>query len=410
MTALVRIVLIDPSHPGNIGSVARAMKNMALERSGAGEAALLSARRSRSRSPPVRTTSWRGARIGRYGRRGDRATAASSPARRRARAPITGSSRRRAMRRRASSALGGENRAALLFGSERYGLGTEDLHYCNVLVRIPANPDYCSLNLAMSVQLLAVRDVHGARAARGRACNWSCRSPPRATSSTSTRICSQVLERDRFRGSHRVPDGAAAAAVQPRAARSQRAQHPARHLERRAGAARPVGAPRRANERAPARVSGLCGDHAGGAARSAARMAAVPDRARARSAIPSSASHDYGEAATRAGGGGARAGGRDASARSPPRSSGPRARPRRTTSRSSASPTTTATSGRHIVTARTEHKAVLDPCRELERRGWRVTYLTPGSERRRGSGAGGGGARARTRCWCRSCTSTTRSA
>ena len=26
--------------------------------------------------------------------------------------------------------------------------------------------------------------------------------------------------------------------------------------------------------------------------------------------------------------------------------------------------------GRHIVTARTEHKAVLDPCRELERRGW----------------------------------------
>ena len=30
MTDLVRIVLIDPSHPGNIGSVARAMKNMAL--------------------------------------------------------------------------------------------------------------------------------------------------------------------------------------------------------------------------------------------------------------------------------------------------------------------------------------------------------------------------------------------
>lgn len=33
--------------------------------------------------------------------------------------------------------------------------------------------------------------------------------------------------------------------------------------------------------------------------------------------------------------------------------------------------------GRHLVTARTEHKAVLDPCRELERRGWRVTYLVP---------------------------------
>jgi cysteine desulfurase len=35
--------------------------------------------------------------------------------------------------------------------------------------------------------------------------------------------------------------------------------------------------------------------------------------------------------------------------------------------------------GRHIVTGRTEHKAVLDPCRELERRGWAVTYLAPDS-------------------------------
>jgi cysteine desulfurase len=36
--------------------------------------------------------------------------------------------------------------------------------------------------------------------------------------------------------------------------------------------------------------------------------------------------------------------------------------------------------GRHIVTARTEHKAVLDPCRELERRGWEVSYLVPDKE------------------------------
>jgi cysteine desulfurase len=35
------------------------------------------------------------------------------------------------------------------------------------------------------------------------------------------------------------------------------------------------------------------------------------------------------------------------------------------------------TRGRHIITARTEHRAVLDPCRELERRGWRVSYLLP---------------------------------
>lgn len=36
--------------------------------------------------------------------------------------------------------------------------------------------------------------------------------------------------------------------------------------------------------------------------------------------------------------------------------------------------------GRHIITTRTEHKAVLDPCRELQRRGWQVTYLAPDRE------------------------------
>jgi cysteine desulfurase len=33
--------------------------------------------------------------------------------------------------------------------------------------------------------------------------------------------------------------------------------------------------------------------------------------------------------------------------------------------------------GRHLVTCKTEHKAVLDPCRQLEREGWQVTYLDP---------------------------------
>jgi cysteine desulfurase len=33
--------------------------------------------------------------------------------------------------------------------------------------------------------------------------------------------------------------------------------------------------------------------------------------------------------------------------------------------------------GRHLITSRIEHKAVLDACRELERRGWSVSYLEP---------------------------------
>jgi len=36
--------------------------------------------------------------------------------------------------------------------------------------------------------------------------------------------------------------------------------------------------------------------------------------------------------------------------------------------------------GRHVVTSRTEHPAVLDACRQLEREGLEVTYLLPGSD------------------------------
>jgi len=38
--------------------------------------------------------------------------------------------------------------------------------------------------------------------------------------------------------------------------------------------------------------------------------------------------------------------------------------------------------GRHIVSARTEHKAVLDPCRHLEKEGFGVSWLTPGKSAR----------------------------
>lgn len=153
MTHLVRIVLIDPSHPGNIGSVARAMKNMTLS-----DLVLV---RPRVFPHAESTALAAGADDVLTGARvvtsvaeaiTDCAFIAGTTSRPRSYYWEFTTPRDVAQR---MVQLPQDIRVALLFGSERYGLATEDLQYCNVLVRIPANPDYCSLNLGMSVQLLA---------------------------------------------------------------------------------------------------------------------------------------------------------------------------------------------------------------------------------------------------------------
>jgi tRNA (cytidine32/uridine32-2'-O)-methyltransferase len=153
MSSSVRIVLIDPSHPGNVGSVARAMKNMALE-----DLVLV---RPRAFPHPESVALAAGADdILARARVVDTVAEAIADC-----GFIAGTTSRprsyywefstpREVAQRVV-ALPAEERSAILFGSERYGLGTEDLNYCNVLVRIPANPAYCSLNLAMSVQLIS---------------------------------------------------------------------------------------------------------------------------------------------------------------------------------------------------------------------------------------------------------------
>lgn len=46
-------------------------------------------------------------------------------------------------------------RVAFVFGSERHGLGNDDVYRCHGVISIPTNPAYGSLNLAQAVQVLA---------------------------------------------------------------------------------------------------------------------------------------------------------------------------------------------------------------------------------------------------------------
>jgi tRNA/rRNA methyltransferase len=52
------------------------------------------------------------------------------------------------------AAAGGQN-VAFLFGSERYGMRNEDVYRCHAALRIPVSPDYGSLNLAAAIQVIA---------------------------------------------------------------------------------------------------------------------------------------------------------------------------------------------------------------------------------------------------------------
>jgi tRNA/rRNA methyltransferase len=65
----------------------------------------------------------------------------------------------------AAHAAGDANlRPALILGNERFGLPNQIVERCNVLINIPANPDYSSLNLSQAAQVLA---YEGRLAAQG---------------------------------------------------------------------------------------------------------------------------------------------------------------------------------------------------------------------------------------------------
>jgi TrmH family RNA methyltransferase len=62
---------------------------------------------------------------------------------------------RDAAERMVAEVSAGAGGVAVVFGTERYGLSNEQLLAAQALIRIPANPDYESLNVAMAAQLIA---------------------------------------------------------------------------------------------------------------------------------------------------------------------------------------------------------------------------------------------------------------
>jgi TrmH family RNA methyltransferase len=149
----IRIVLVAPSHPGNIGAAARAMKNMAL-----GSLVLV---RPRQFPHPEATARASGADDVLAGVRVVDSLAAAlegcgfiaaTTARERDQYFRVADVRTAAPRILAAAR---RSPAAVLFGAERTGLTNEELETAHLLLRIPADGAYPSLNLAMAVQLVA---------------------------------------------------------------------------------------------------------------------------------------------------------------------------------------------------------------------------------------------------------------
>ena len=148
----VRIVLVETSHPGNIGGAARAMKTM-----GQGELYLVNPKRY-----PDPQADWRAAGALDVLDAANTVTSVEE-AIRDCHWAVGTSTRMRsipwpvASPRTVAEEIArqpGEQRVAILFGREDNGLSNDELRMCNLHLQIPAAPEYPSLNLAMAVQVV----------------------------------------------------------------------------------------------------------------------------------------------------------------------------------------------------------------------------------------------------------------
>ena len=152
MSARIRIVLVDTTHPGNVGASARAMKNMGL-------ASLVLVRPAAHADAEATARAAGAADVLEAARIaasvdeaiGDCGLVLGTTARER-------SANFRVLDARAGAAeIAAASRrgpVAVLFGGERNGLANEELERCDALLRIPSDSGYGSLNLAQAVQVV----------------------------------------------------------------------------------------------------------------------------------------------------------------------------------------------------------------------------------------------------------------
>lgn len=150
----IRVVLVNTSHPGNIGGAARAMKNMGLSR-----LVLVDPQDFPSHEADARASGADDVLAGAQvvatledALVGCNLVLGTSARDRRIPWPLVDP--RECGSKAIEHAAQGQE-IALVFGREYAGLTNEELQRCHFHVHIPSNPDFSSLNLAAAVQVLA---------------------------------------------------------------------------------------------------------------------------------------------------------------------------------------------------------------------------------------------------------------
>ena len=155
----VRVVLVAPSHPSNIGACARAIRVMGIDRLVLVAPRLADAGRHRD---ALALASGAGEVLDRIEvfetlaqALADCTLAVAVSAEAREFGPPLLEPEATAVRIVAELQAGAQSQVALVFGPERTGLSVDDAQQCQLLCSIPGEPDYNSLNLSHAVQVIA---------------------------------------------------------------------------------------------------------------------------------------------------------------------------------------------------------------------------------------------------------------